>query len=284
MNILEIIWKYIAGPIVADAQNTESAVWQGITAFTGYNPVNTVLWACIATAIIYGVYIAFQKYGVKFDTEKVIYSMPFVLLGGLLRFIQDTGAVNYPYSIILITPVIYVAILLLYGVTLATALKLSGYRDIPENNWILYIGFGVILLPLVFTLNYFTGVDIRFDILLTVLAIPVFLTGLYKFTVDGTDADSFPYHLIVFSQFFGGAASMMAVTQGYEQKQLITQAFTGIFGAPGVLVAKTGLSALVIYTLLDVEEEEIKALAVLVMTVVGFATGLRVLLRMLAGV
>lgn len=284
MDILQLIWKYVAGPIVADAKNIESATWQGVTAVTGYNPVNTVIWAVLASAIIYGVYKAFEKYDVEFTTEKVIYSLPFIILGGLLRFIEDTGAVQYPESVLLITPILHFAILGLYTLTLILARKLEGLRELKENEIILYTGSIILLGPVIFTLNYFIGKSFRIDLLLTALLLPIIFTAFYRFIVEDTDADRPGYNLIVFSQIFGGASSMVAVTQGYSQKQLLTQAFTSIFGVSGVLIAKIVLAGLVIYALLDVEDEQMEALAVLVLAVVGLATGLRVLLRMLAGV
>ena len=274
----------MAGPIVADAKNIESATWQGVTAVTGYNPVNTVIWAVLASAIIYGVYKAFEKYDVEFTTEKVIYSLPFIILGGLLRFIEDTGAVQYPESVLLITPILHFAILGLYTLTLILARKLEGLRELKENEIILYTGSIILLGPVIFTLNYFIGKSFRIDLLLTALLLPIIFTAFYRFIVEDTDADRPGYNLIVFSQIFGGASSMVAVTQGYSQKQLLTQAFTSIFGVSGVLIAKIVLAGLVIYALLDVEDEQMEALAVLVLAVVGLATGLRVLLRMLAGV
>lgn len=284
MDITELIWIYLVGPLVAAAQNSETATWSEATAQAGYNPVNTVVLAAVATSVLYGSYILFRKYDVEFDTNKVIYSLPFILLGGLLRFIEDTGAVPYPYSIILITPVIYMAMYALYMATLAAGLQLRKRYDIHENRTILYSGLLFLVPPTLFTVYFFTALSPRLDLLLAALVIPAAATAAYRYIVKNTEADRPAYHLIVFSQIFGGAASMVAVTQGYEQKQLLTQAFTQAFGEPGILIAKTILAALVIWALLDVDDEELEGLALFVMLAVGLATGLRVLLRMLAGV
>ncbi len=284
MAVLELIWIYLVGPLVAAAQNSETATWAEATAQAGYNSVNTVVLAAVAISFIYGTYRLFQKYDIEFDTEKVIYSIPFIVLGGLLRFIEDTGAVSYPYSIILITPVIYMAMYVLYMATLVISLKIKKRYEIHENKTIFYTGLLLLVPPVLFTGYFFTALEPRFDLLLLALALPVIATATYKFIVKETGADRLEYHLIVFSQIFGGAASMVAVTQGYEQKQLLTQAFTQAFGAPGILIAKSILAALVIWALLDVDDKELEGLAVFVMLVVGLATGLRVLLRMLAGV
>lgn len=284
MDLFQLIWRYLAGPIVADAKNMESATWQGVTAVTGYNPVNTFIWALTASAVIYGVYKAFERYDIDFTTEKVIYSLPFIILGGLLRFIEDTGTVPYPLAIILITPILHFGILGLYTATLALSKKLQGLTELNENMIILYTGSTMLLGPVIFSLNYFIGKNSRTDLLLIAIILPIALTALYRFVVKETELDRPGYHLIVFSQLFGGASSMVAVTQGYSQKQLLTQTFTSVFGVSGVMIAKTLLTGLVIYALLDVEDQQLEGLTVLVLSVVGLATGLRVLLRMLAGI
>jgi len=284
MNINDFIWQYIAGPIIADAQNTSSVTRNGVEAFTGYNPVNTVLWAIIATAIVYGLHRLARKYEIELTTEKVIYSLPFIVLGGLLRFIEDTVIINYPYSVILITPIIYGVILLLYLASFILSRKIAVKTKLSENKILLYQGLILLALPSLAVINYFASNSFRLELVLAVLAIPLILTGLYRYAVQDSELDKNSYILILFSQLFGGTASMIAVTQGYDQKQLITQIFTSIFGPSGVLIAKLGLSALVIYALLDTEDKELEALAVFVLTIVGLGTGLRVFLRMLAGI
>ena len=284
MNITDFLWQYIVGPIIADAQNTSSVTRNGVEAFTGYNPVNTVLWGILATAIIFGLYRLARKYEIELTTEKVIYSIPFVVLGGLLRFIEDTTVIGYPESVLLITPIIYVLILGIYILAFYLSRKLSERLETSQNKILLIEGILVLILPVLLVFNYFLSTSVRIDLVLAVLIIPLILTGLYKYAVKDSELYKNSYILILFSQLFGGTASMIAVTQGYDQKQLITQAFTSLFGPSGILIAKIGLSALVIYALIDNEDREIEALAVFVLTVVGLGTGLRVFLRMLAGI
>lgn len=284
MNISQFLWKYIAGPIVADATNTESLTWKGVEAFKGYNLFNTVLWALIAVLTVYGCYRLFDRYGIEFNLDKVFYSLPFVFLGGVLRFLEDTGLVPFPYSIILITPIIYSFILLLFLTSLSLSIKLKNWYEISENRILLYSGLVLLLIPLILVFNYFASNGLNTSLLALPLILPTLATIMYRFIVKDSSLDAPAYQLILFSQVFGGAASMTAVTQGFEQKQLLTRFFTGVFGVSGVLVAKLALTGLVIYSLSDIEDEQIEALTVLVMTVIGLGTGLRVLLRMVAGI
>lgn len=284
MNITDFLWKYIVGPIIADAQNTSSVTRNGVEAFTGYNPVNTVLWGILASVIVYGLHKLVRKYEIELNTRKVIYSLPFILLGGVLRFIEDTTIIGYPESVLLITPIIYVLILGIYILAFYLSRKLSERLETSQNKIMLIEGVSVLILPVLLVFNYFLSKSVRLDLVLAVLIVPLVILGLYKYAVKDSKLDESSYLLILFSQLFGGTASMIAVTQGYDQKQLITQAFTSIFGPSGILIAKIGLSALVIYALIDNEDREIEALAVFVLTVVGLGTGFRVFLRMLAGI
>ena len=73
-KILNFAWKYLAGPVVADARGMENVTRNGITASTGYNPVNTVAWMLLAGLIIYLVYQFFERKDLGFDMETALYS------------------------------------------------------------------------------------------------------------------------------------------------------------------------------------------------------------------
>lgn len=276
--VAEALWKYIAGPVVADALNNQTAVWNGVTASTGYNPFNTVLWSLLAGLIVYGAYRGFQKYGVRFDRERVLFSVPFLVLGGLLRFIEDTGLAPFYIRILLITPVVYLFIALLYLGTIAVAERYGG----SEDRVIFLLG-SIFTAPAVLVTGLFIAENIvNYGVLAAVpaalvLTLPVY--GLIKDTGLGHPV----YYLAAFSQFFGGFVSMLSLPLGYTQKQLLAQAATNIFGAPGILVVKAVLLGIAFYVMKDIEEKEIEALLLLALLVIGIGTGLRVLLRALAG-
>lgn len=69
MGPKEFIWKYLAGPVIADAKNAETAVWEGVTPHTGYNPVNTVTWAVLAAVLGYGALRGMKRYDVEFNVQ-----------------------------------------------------------------------------------------------------------------------------------------------------------------------------------------------------------------------
>jgi uncharacterized membrane protein len=283
--VLSFLWKYIAGPIIADAKNAETAVWNGVTAHTGYNVFNTLTWGILAAIFGYLIYREFDHRNISFTPETVVASVPFILMGGMLRFIEDTGILIFELRPFLITPVIYFVIAGIYVISLIGAIKISDKHGRDRNRTLMEIG-SLFLAPVAFyTLYLLFSLGIDWSLLLISILIPVVLTAGFYWLYRDTGFGKSPYYLIAFSQFFGGAVSMVSVSRGYEQKQLVAQASTQIFGAPGILIVKTGLLAAVLYVLKDGDQDEItEAILALGLTIVGLATGLRVLLRLIAGI
>ncbi len=274
-KILNFTWKYLAGPVVADARGMENVTRNGITASTGYNLVNTVAWMLLAGLIIYLVYQFFERRDLGFDMETALYSTPFVLLGGVLRFLDDAAVIQYPLSILLITPVIYIVIAAPY-------LAVSYFSE--EGNWernLLYTGAALLVPSLVIS---FTGFqNLRTGLLIPVVLVSGVLTALFYAGVRDTVYDRLEYHASALSQFFGGAVSMLAVENGYVQKQLLAQYSTQLMGSPGILVVKAAVLGLALYTVQDMDDDRMSGLIILGLLAIGLGTGLRVLLRLVAG-
>lgn len=274
----EFVWKYLAGPVVADAKGAETAVWNGAVAETGYNIFNTASWALLAGIIGYVIYRWFKRNDIRFDRSTVIHSLPFVLLGGFLRFIEDSGALPFETRLLLVTPLIYFLIAGLYLGTLELAERYADDRD-----RILLLAGSAITAPAALY-SFYLLLDSNIALLLQMIILAAALTMASYALLRNTSLDLPSYHTAVFSQFFGGAASMISVSQGYTQKQLLAQQATQVFGSAGILIVKAGVLAMAFYVLQDIEDERVEALLLLALIVVGLATGLRVALRVSAGI
>lgn len=282
--ILEFIWKYLAGPVMADAQNAEAAVWNGVTAHTGYNLYNTVAWALIAVTAILLIRREFNKRDIQLTTQTAVNSIPFILLGGILRFLEDAAVLPFILRPLAITPVIYLVIAGLFLASLPLASKLASRSECTRDDLLKNLGY-VYLAPFLALTVYTLVGGAEILLILMPIAIASILTGLYYAVTRRNSYSNTEYLLIAFSQFFGGAASMVSISQGYQQKQLLTQAFTSLFGEPGIIILKAGIIGLAVYMLeKDIEEEQMKALALIVLYSIGLATGLRVLLRLSLGI
>jgi uncharacterized membrane protein len=267
----EFIWKYLIGPIVADARNRQEVVQQGVTAFPGYNLVNTLAYVLAAGAILYLVYRLFQRKEVELTASTALHSVPFMLLGGTLRFLEDAGAVPYPYDIVLVTPFIYMLIAAVY-------IPAVYYL---EDRKILGLGTALLVPSLLFAVLQFQ--QFRPFYTAGTLVLAGFLTALYAWIVRG-EYSSRELVAVAGSQFFGGAASMNAVFYDYTPKQLLAQYFNSFFGPPGVLVLKLGIVVLAVDILVDMEDGAMKSISLLALYAVGLGTGFRVFLRVAASI
>lgn len=283
-GLLGFLWKYIAGPVIADAKNAETAVWNGVTAHTGYNMYNTLAWGLIAITILLIIRKQFQKREIKLDTTTAISAIPFILIGGVLRFLEDAAVIPFVLRPLAITPVVYLVVTALFLASIPIASRMASRFDCTRDDILRNIGY-VLLAPLLGVAAYLMTQGVRIEPILTALTISVTLTGLYYLITRRTSYSKNEYVLTAFSQFFGGSVSMVSLSYGYTQKQLLTQAFTSIFGQSGVLILKAGIAGIAIYLMEDdIEEVEVKALALMVMYSIGLATGLRVLLRLGLGI
>jgi len=268
--MLELLWKYLIGPIIADARGMKTLAWKGATASTGYNPVNTVIYAATASIILYAIYRLFQEKNVQITPTTAVHSTPFILLGGTLRFLDDAQLVPYPFSIALITPPIYILIASIY---IPAVYKL-------ENKNLLNLGAAILLPTLGYALTGFNAFNLVYTA--STIFLSTALTAAYYFIVK-EEYKITPLVLLAFTQFFEGAASMISTFYGYQPKQLLAQLFNSFLGFPGVLVMKATVLGLAVSVIKDIEDQTTKSVVLLTLYAVGLGTGFRVFLRVIAG-
>ncbi len=274
--VSDFLWRFLAGPVVADALNQSSATWQGVTAYTGYNPVNTGVWVGIALVCLGGAKRAADEYDIDYGPSTVVYASPFVMLGGVLRFIEDAAAVPFEARLLLVTPVIYFLVAGLFVACLAAARRF-------ENRNRALGSMGAALLSAAAAVAA-TQLELAAPVFgAKAILVPAALTGVFYGVVRETEFDRPVFSLAAFSQFFGGAVSMLAVTNGYPQKQLLAQLSTDILGPGGILVLKSGLLGAGLFVARDADDRFTEVAVLLALVVVGLATGLRVYLRVLSG-
>ncbi|MDD1671309.1 MAG: DUF63 family protein, partial [Methanomicrobiales archaeon] len=72
-----------------------------------YNIVDTLTYAIILVISVYLVYRWLRRSGVALDEHFVLATIPYVVLGGLLRVVEDTGMMESDLRFLLITPLIF---------------------------------------------------------------------------------------------------------------------------------------------------------------------------------
>jgi uncharacterized membrane protein len=142
------VWKYIWGPIVADAKR---APQEGIT--EGYNVVNTGVYAIVLAVAVIGIWRAFHYLRIRLDAAFLVAMVPWVLLGSSARALEDAGlfAREGVLVYIFISPVIYIFIgLLVFGLVIASH-YISRVADRRGSRcgmiWAAYVLLGLNLVP-----------------------------------------------------------------------------------------------------------------------------------------
>jgi uncharacterized membrane protein len=172
------IWRYLWGPVYADAHNARCAVRNGgvrlldstgacadatasgaIVAEPGYTLVSEVVYALVLLFALIGVLFLLRKLGVGGDRRLLLGLLPFMFFGGALRVVEDaldaaggagaTPPIQYPLNTPLISPLIYVTVFLVTLAALLWSLRLvaTGRFDSYERP-LAGIGAAVLLLTI----------------------------------------------------------------------------------------------------------------------------------------
>ncbi|MFA6035410.1 MAG: DUF63 family protein [Candidatus Micrarchaeia archaeon] len=268
---------------------------------TGYNMVNTLVYAGIALAAAYLIYRLLKREKIAIDARFILSIIPFILFGSTARVITDsvdTGAMAlhagspiadfvlnahfYDYNYFTVTPGIYVVVGLLTIVAVFGLNRLKKPELIAPLGIVLWLSQLALLSP-VLTYWYFT-------ILALVLAIAA--TGLGYFALLKMKAQSLPGALVVFAHALDGAATFTiidifgpAVGKPYFEQHVLSRAIGFIgdsmlsFFAVKVIFA----TAAVLIVQREASDEQEKMFILLLLLIFGLAPGARDLLRMLAG-
>ncbi|MDZ5810127.1 DUF63 family protein [Halorubrum sp. AD140] len=150
------VWRYFWGPVVADGEGAQCAVRDAggtellgsasacsaaveagdVVAAPGYTTVSTVSYVVVLLGMLVGVVFLLRRLEIG-DELRFFYALfPFMLLGGALRTVEDSGVaamragteplIPFPASALLISPFIYFTA---FGFTLACVLAAYALAD-----------------------------------------------------------------------------------------------------------------------------------------------------------
>jgi uncharacterized membrane protein len=169
------LWQYFWGPVEADAQSARCAIRENgavellydpsacnaarasdaIFAEPGYTLVSEVGYMVALVFFLVGVYFFLQEYDMVNELELYHPLVPFMLLGGALRVVEDAtdvavdnGAealISYPLNSLLVSPVIYFVLFLITFGTLVATNQLED-RGIIEDSYRTLGNVGVAML------------------------------------------------------------------------------------------------------------------------------------------
>jgi uncharacterized membrane protein len=258
-----------------------------------YNVVDTLTYALILVLSVWLVYRWLKHSGVSLDGGFILATIPYVVLGGLLRVVEDTGMIASDLRFLLITPLIFFVVFFIA----AGALVLSRYLEmkgvIPRFPPF-YGGIGaglsaaVALVLAWYGLTY-TTIDLLVlgSILLIAAATSLAVMGLLQYVFRWEFAGDPLYRVLIIGQMLDASATGYGIDLGpipYEEVHVVGSALIRWTGtAFSLFPLKLAVVIPAIYVLEMYRREgnrEFANLVLLAMITVGLAPGVRDMVRM----
>lgn len=273
---------------------------------TGYNAINTLTYALIALVTLYFIWRFLKGKKFDFSSREFLYAIgAFVLFGSTARVVtdlSDAGVIAsaaggnqfyaalelagiFKYGYLTVTPGIYVvtALLLLASLAVGRAMKAPAFP--------MYAGLAIWLPCLVLLLPFARHFD--YFALGIVMAAVGALAAFWLLQTAGKMKLGLHEKLAIFGQALDGAATFVVIDifaketgKNYFEQHVLS---AGIGTATPLgfflfFLVKLGLSALIVYFLAKEKMDEKDAAFMLaIVAIMGFAPGIRDLLRMLVG-
>lgn len=252
-------------------------MWQDIASYfltpeaTGYTVSKTLVYAIILIAAVYIVFELLKKLKIRIDRKLAIGIAPFVVLGGMLRVLEDSSIVS---SYWLVTPGIYLSIFLLTFATLLISLFVEKKKNIPYYK----ILFGVGLSLVAINLFYIKFVNYYGALLVLLFLLPWIL--IFWFVKKW----SLTNRLVTLTQMFDATTTYVAVNYfGYFEQHVVPTYFINLFGPISFVFLKL-VVVVGILVLIDKfsDDRQFSNWLKLCIAILGGATGTRDFVRLVS--
>jgi uncharacterized membrane protein len=283
--VSDFIYKYYIDPIT-----------QG----EAYNIVDTLTYAIILVA---GVYLLYRwlststwlsDIGIRVDRAFILATIPYVILGGVVRVIEDTGMISGYWKFLLITPLIYF-VLFFFTVSMMFFALFLVKRGLVASFTRVYAGAGIFML-FVCTLILIAwgtthrGIDLFILIIIPFMALAAttLVFAFMRYVLSWTYVADPLYITLLFGQLLDASATSYGIDL-HPSVRYVEQHVVGgaLIDATGTAFVMFPLKLVVLFPAIYVMEMYRKEanpafwhLILLAMIVVGFAPGVRGMVRM----
>ncbi len=260
-----------------------------------YTIVDTLTYALILIFFVWLVYRLLIRCNISVDREFVYALIPWVVFGGLLRVVEDTGVITSDWHMLLITPIIFFVIFVIGIVALFLcwyAHRLSIISDYKKG--FMACGGVLSLLSLLFLL-YFgvvspsatVDLSVAGIILLVATVTTVIIYLLLRYGLHWKYVSDRLYQLLIFGHMIDASATSFGIdlhSLKYVEQHVVGSALIDITGTAFVmfplklLVIIPGIYILELYR--RENADAIWYLIILAMIMVGMAPGIRDMMRM----
>jgi uncharacterized membrane protein len=258
-----------------------------------YNIVDTLTYAIILVLSVYLVYRWLQRKGVALDGPFVIATIPYVVLGGLIRVVEDTGMIQSDLRFLLVTPLIFFVIFFIAAGSLALSRTLAKKGLVP-NFLTFYGGLGTGASVLVACMLTWFGLTraaldpvVLVAILLLAAATSLAVMALLQLVFRWEYARDPLYRLLIIGQMVDASATGYGIDFGPIPYQEVHVVGSALIRWTGTAFSLFPLKLLIVIPAIYVLEmyrregnREFANMVILAMIVVGLAPGVRDMVRM----
>ncbi len=274
--IREFIYKYYIDPITTGG---------------AYTLVDTLTYALILIIAVFLIHRWMQRSGIPFGRELLFATLPWVVLGGLLRVLEDTGLITAPWRYLLITPLIFFVLFFYAVLTLYLCHRLFRARGVRVYG---AVGIASVLVTLgVLMLFGLTTNHLVLEVPATILGIAgvtsLILWAVLRYGLKWEYLDDRIYQVLIAGHLLDASATSYGIDLhplGYVEQHVVGSALIEATGT-GFAMFPLKLAVLIpgIYVLELYRREGTATsfwhLIVLAMIVVGLAPGVRDMIRMM---
>lgn len=258
-----------------------------------YTLVDTLTYAVILIICVWLIYRWLTRSSISVDREFVYALIPWVIFGGLLRVVEDTGAVGSDWGVLLTTPLIFFLIFAIAAPTLWMLWTLENRGIITQfKRSFGFVGLTVSILSLCFLIGFgLAETRVDFFVAGTILSIAAITTGLVygfiRYILKWEYVQDRLYQLLIFGHMLDASATSYGIdlhTIPYIEQHVVGSTLIAWTGTAFVMfplkliVIIPGIWILEQYRRSD--NSGIWYLILLAMIMVGMAPGIRDMLRM----
>jgi len=236
---------------------------------TGYNPLNTLIYALILVLSAFIIYNILKKLKVKTDKRLAIAVSPFVILGSSVRVLEDSQIIS---GGIFITPGIYFLIFFVTFFTLLLSLFIERRYNIPYYKLMFIVGI-ILISPVLGILNYRNFLGVGY-VLLSFIPWVIFLKVIRWLTEN---------KIVTGLHVFDGTTTFVSVNYfDYYEQHFLPRYIINLIGTPLSFVFLKFILIAAILISIDkyTEDKEFNNYLKLIIGILGAATGIRDFLRL----
>jgi uncharacterized membrane protein len=247
---------------------------------TGYNIVNTVVYALLLGILVYGTIRLFSRLKLRLDGRFYGYFLFYVFMGSGLRVLRDYDAIT---SNLFKTPGIYVIIYTALISAMLIGLALERWAKVKYNYFPLAVG----VLGALYTAVKLLGLGLEFMPLVRALVLSGFVTAgvflvvrrfEYGFIRSRVNLGIVQAHMLDASATFMGISFYGLTAQHVLPKAVISATHPAV-----MFPLKLAVILPVLYYLEEMEEEATRDVLKAIVLTLGLAPGIRDILLIMAG-